>query len=143
MIQYLSHDDGTAFLKLQVMVYDVWRKQKNGELFFGSNHGVLLYDGINWESIALDSVFKNHIVTNLFVTESDEIYASTDSGLYKYNNQNWKRLFPESYNSKISKLYKVGKIQQLNDGSLLISTGQTFYSGLLHLKDNQFTFYSS
>lgn len=114
---------------------------KNGQFLFGANHGVLTYDGINWKYI--DSTFSDKTVNNLFVDHKQNIYATTDDGLFYHSKSGWNKIFPKKTIKKTSKLYRVGKIRELSDGSLLISTGQTFYSGLLHLKKGKITFYSS
>jgi signal transduction histidine kinase/DNA-binding response OmpR family regulator/ligand-binding sensor domain-containing protein len=116
-------------------------KAKNGKFLFGTNHGVLSYDGICWKYI--DSTFSDKTVNNLFSDYKQEIYATTDNGLFYHSVKGWNKIFPKKFISKIAKLYKVGVIRELSDGSLLISTGQTFYSGLIHLKKGKITFYSS
>ena len=114
---------------------------KNGKFLFGANHGVLSYDGINWKYI--DSTFSDKTVNNLLVDYKQDIYATTDNGLFCHSSKGWNKIFPKKIIKKIAKLYKVGVIHELSDGSILISTGKTFYSGLLHLKKGKITFYSS
>ena len=114
---------------------------KDGNFLFGANHRVLSYDGINWKYI--DSTFSDKTVNNLLVDYKQDIYATTDNGLFCHSTVGWNKIFPKKIIKKIAKLYKVGVIHKLSDGSLLISTGKTFYSGLLHLKKGKITFYSS
>lgn len=102
---------------------------KNGKFLFGANHGVLSYDGISWKYI--DSTFSDKTVNNLFLDFKQDIYATTDNGLFSHSSNGWNKIFPKKFISKIAKLYKIGVIRELSDVSLLISTGQTFYSGLL------------
>lgn len=116
---------------------------KKNEFLFGSNKGVLSYDGVDWKFIGKDSTFKDKPVNNIFVDSRQKIYAATDSGLFSYSKNSWGVVFPKINIPKISKLYKTGVIRELSDGSLLISIGQTFYSGLLHIKNKKYTFYSS
>lgn len=116
---------------------------KNGSLLFGSNRGVLLYDGIDFKLIGDNTIFKDNPVTNIFVNSTQDIYAATADGLFLYSSNGWEVIFPKKNIPKISKLYKTGVIRELSDGSLLISLGQTFYSGLLHIKNDKYTFYSS
>lgn len=116
---------------------------RNGTFLFGSNNGVLSYNGIDWNLLGNDSIFEDQPVTSVFVDAKDEIYAGTEKGLFVFSKKKWDAIVPRKKIEKLSKLYKVGIIKNLSDGSLLISLGQTFYSGLLHIKNQRFTFYSS
>ena len=56
---------------------------RNGEMYFGNSHGLLVYDGYHW---SLHKVPGNHIVRSVFV-KGDSIYvgAFEEFGYFKYS----------------------------------------------------------
>lgn len=116
---------------------------RDGTFWFGTNHGAICYNGMDWMRPDSDSSLCRLIVNQILVAVDQSVYAATDSGLYRYSNQCWKRIFPRELNPKLAKLYKIRKIHQLANGALLVATGQTFYSGLLYIKDETIAFFSA
>ena len=63
-------------------------------LFFGVDHGVRSYDGIEWKIYTPDDGLISAPVNVVSVGRDGTMYAGSDMGISRFNEGKWKRFFP-------------------------------------------------
>lgn len=96
-----------------------------GNMWFGLNKGIIRYDGYQW-TLFNEEFFLNHPVSVLFSAEDQLLYAGSETGLLRWDNQKWQKIFPKTDSLHIA----VSAIRGLRDGSGILAGIQ---NGLLLL----------
>ena len=107
----------------------------DGALWFGVNEGVIRYDGLHWRFFSAKDGLPSDNVLTLCQGRDGKIYAGTESGLYVFSDNKWKRLFPHLMNRKI-KVYQVGVF---DDGNIWAATER----GVFRIKSGEMLLYTS
>lgn len=115
----------------------------DGAIWFGLDKGIVKYDGKTWQTFNQENGFVTIPVNQLCVERGQILYAGTDSGIFKFANDQWTRIFPTIWHPSQSKFYKVYSICALPNGGLIASVGMNMYGGLLVIHHNRSTFFSS
>lgn len=118
-------------------------QDRDGRMWFGTDQGVLSYDGLTWKQLLPgDSTQIIHVIA-LGTTRSGEIYAGDTQGVYFFKHGKWKRLnLPLTFNFSLNPDYDyLGNfsIIEASDGSIWIGSVE----GALQIKDKKFTLYSN
>ena len=116
---------------------------KDGSVWFGLDKGIIKYNGKDWQTFNKSNGLDNIPVNQLCVENGHTVYAGTDSGIYKYSDNNWKRIFPTAWNASQAKFYKVYSMRTLPSGGIVASVGMNMYGGLLLIRENRTTFFST
>lgn len=76
-------------LGLQCMVED-----RNGYIWFGTDDGVVHYDGIRWTHYTSQEGLVGRSVRALCATQDGRVFAGTGAGMSRFENGVWHRVFP-------------------------------------------------
>jgi signal transduction histidine kinase/DNA-binding response OmpR family regulator/ligand-binding sensor domain-containing protein len=66
---------------------------QDGNMWFGLNNGIVRYDGYNWNYFDQD-LYLQRPVTSLALTADGSLYAASESGLLKFTDETWQKVFP-------------------------------------------------
>ncbi len=114
-------------------------EDKNGNLWFGMNGGVICYDGMNWKYYSLTKDSSDTPVVSLCFASDGSLYAGTIKGIYEFKNGKW-RIIPLNvdFGNSPEHLYNIKiPIFQALDGSIWIGSRQ----GAVRIKNNQTILY--
>ena len=67
-------------------------QDKSGSVWFGSKHGVLRYDGLQWHRVDEDFGLSDLRVRALFAASNDIIYARSRTAIHRYQNERWETI---------------------------------------------------
>jgi ligand-binding sensor domain-containing protein len=89
-----------------------------------SNPGVALYSNGNWQKISImDESIKNNDVSEVYATDSGDIWLFSRNGLFKFSNNNWElKKVPgcqEKQNQGLSRTINLGR-----DGILYVTCNE-------------------
>ena len=105
-------------------------------VWVGYNEGVLEFDGYTWKSHDASNGLAAAPVEQLLVAADDMIYATTPSGIFRYDGMVWSPFL----RSETGLGFEFYSIQQLSDKSIIASSNQ----GIFHfLGEDQVYVYSS
>lgn len=69
---------------------------KDGTMWFGTEYGVIKYDGMVWTSYTQSDGLVGEEVWALCATQSGEIYAGTNRGIHRFKAGKWHKIFPST-----------------------------------------------
>ena len=70
----------------------------NGHMWFGTQDGVWMYDGIAWKSFGKSEGLDGLPVVAVSVSDRGTVYAATMRGIFIHQTATWHRVFPERDN---------------------------------------------
>ncbi|MFO7657690.1 MAG: ATP-binding protein [Bacteroidales bacterium] len=117
-------------------------ESSDGNIWFGLNNGIIRYNGHVWKEYNRNNGFISSTVYHL-ISSNNQIYAGTDTGLYVFKNEHWKKIFPLGVHPKNNRLQKINCLRKLQDGSVIASVGGGLYKGLVTFYHNKTTFLAS
>ena len=90
----------------------------DGAMWFGTNEGVVHYDGLHWTTYSLDDGLVGVPVNVLMVAQNGDVYAGSDEGISRFHiapNQNtWQRVFPTQSDLP----WSIYSLTQTSDGDI-------------------------
>jgi len=124
--QFFSQLDG---VNVQCIAED-----NGGTIWFGTEEGVIHYDGLHWTKFGEEDGLYGTFVTTLCVTKYGEVFAGTEKGISKYHEGTWIRFFPKSDIN-----WPINSIKQFSNGTLWAGTDW----GALNFKGENTFLYTS
>jgi len=116
-------------LGLQCMVED-----QDGNMWFGVNDGVRIYDGLTWTTYTAEHGLVGAPVVRLCATRDGSVYAGTEAGISRFKDGIWTRVLP----LEADQLWGVADLIAGSDGSLWAGT----WWGALQIQGETWTFYT-
>ncbi|NOY58731.1 MAG: hypothetical protein GXO75_07335, partial [Calditrichaeota bacterium] len=107
---------------------------KDGSIWFGTNAGVIRYDGLNWTMYTEQDGLSDDVVLSVCQASDGKIYAGTESGLYVLNNERWIRILPRDQNH-LTKVYQVKAF----DNNIWVGTEE----GVFRINNKKISLYTS
>lgn len=101
----------------------------SSEYWFGLDSGVVSYDGYNWTRYSEKDGLDTSPVQQVFIDQSENVYAATSLGLYLYDDGRWENLFAPSGSLNL----QFHSIKQLTSGTIVCGTN----IGAIFLKENE------
>ena len=98
---------------LQCMAED-----RDGNMWFGVDGGVVRYDGVDWVTYTIDDGLVGGQVNAICGTRKGDVYVGTGEGLSRFRDGSWERIFPKNDVS-----LDIGRIVEAADGSIWATTG--------------------
>ena len=98
---------------LQCMAED-----RDGNMWFGVDGGVVRYDGVDWVTHTPDDGLVGGQVNAICGTRKGDVYVGTEEGLSRFRDGSWERIFPKNDVS-----LGIGRIIETVDGSIWATTG--------------------
>jgi signal transduction histidine kinase/DNA-binding response OmpR family regulator len=118
-------------------------QSQDGDMLFGITNGVMKYNGYSWELLSPSDSSMELSITTLCDGEDGTIYVGTTTGLYSIKDREWEKLFPIKAQPEVW----VSDLIRLPEGSILASFGDSrneeTISGLLRLKKDASTLYTT
>ncbi|MCP5061872.1 MAG: response regulator [Ignavibacteriae bacterium] len=115
-------------------------EDKDGTYWFGVNGGVLHYDGLLWDYYPISEDSSDIPVVTLCFDDEGSLYAATNEGVSKFFNKKLKKFdLNLGFGDPIQFNFNKIPIIKSWDGSIIIGSNY----GLLRIKNNDSTFYSS
>lgn len=124
-----------SFPELKGLGLACMAEDHDGNMWFGVNDGVRMYDGVNWTAYTESHGLPGTAVHTLCVTRDGRIYAGTNEGISQFQDGEWRSVFPTKENLE----WRIWDLLEASDGSLWAATGV----GALHLKKSDTTLYTS
>lgn len=97
----------------------------NGSIYFGTDEGVRVYNGLRWGVFRGEDGIVGAPVNALLTAKDGSIYAGTETSLVKYDGSAWSVVFPPSGDLH----WRFTDLEQAADGSIWAATNW----GALHL----------
>lgn len=88
--------------------------------WFAADSGVLHYDGYQWKTYDEADGLTGAPVTNVFVDESDHVYATTSHGVFEFSGDRWNNLLQRTGDPG----FQFTRIRKLQSGVLICSSHQ-------------------
>ncbi|MDA0746175.1 MAG: PDZ domain-containing protein, partial [bacterium] len=107
----------------------------DGAMWFGTDRGVVRYDGTRWVSYTTRDGLPNAPVNALCATGDSSIYAGTDLGIARFKSEKWERVFPTMEGMP----WPVDGLSEASDGSLWAATAW----GALHVTQDRIVLYTA
>ncbi len=120
-----------SFPELKGLGLQCLAEDRNGNIWFGINHGVMRYDGINWTSYPTS--LSGGPVQSLCATRDGRLYAGTALGISRFRDGQWDRVFPNEGACQVFDLLEA------SDGSLWAGTSL----GAIHFSEEQIRLYTT
>ncbi|MEM9895753.1 MAG: ATP-binding protein, partial [Bacteroidota bacterium] len=134
----------TFFSELEGKGVRCMTESENGTIWFGTDKGLVQYDGYNWKLIKQPTPLTDLRINCLLQGNGETIYAGTDNGLYSIQDSSWINLFPEAANLGIE--LEVTDIAKLSDQSILFSffiRDESSVAGMIKISKNNSEIYAS
>ncbi|MFT5367860.1 MAG: signal transduction histidine kinase/DNA-binding response OmpR family regulator [Candidatus Latescibacterota bacterium] len=112
----------------------------DGTMWFGTNEGVVHYDGLEWTTYAVDDGLVGVPVNVLMVAKNGDVYAGSDEGISRFDSalaskqRSWQRIFPAQSDLP----WSIYSLAETPDGHIWAGTAW----GVLRLEPNQSVLYS-
>lgn len=107
----------------------------DGMVWFGTDDGVRVYDGLNWGSYRREDGIIGAPVNTLLTTKDGSIYAGTETSMLKFDGTSWEVVFPTEGNLH----WRFTDLEEAQDGSIWAATNW----GALLLQDGKFYLYTT
>jgi len=113
-------------------------EDKQGNLWFGVNNGVLKYNGTQWKFYNLDNDSSETPTSVLCTTSNNQIYAGSSKGIYVYESDVWKKFeINLNYGDNLDFPNNRFPIIETSDNSIWVGTKQ----GVLRIQDGIMNLY--
>ncbi|NJN26809.1 MAG: hypothetical protein HC819_12955 [Cyclobacteriaceae bacterium] len=116
-------------------------QDEKGVLWFGLHHGLVSYDGYEWNLIA--KPFSNLDINTVHASSNGLIHVGTNLGLFEVKDTLWQCIFSNIEMEGVN----VNDIVELPEGRILASVGSvsmhSSISGLVDIHGKEKTFYAS
>ena len=93
-------------------------EDRDGNLWFGVDDGVVRYDGSNWVAYTPDDGLVGGQVREICITRKGEVYVGTREGLSRFRDGRWERVFPKIGDMNLV----IQQIIEAADGSIWATT---------------------
>ncbi len=110
-------------------------EDKKHNMWFGTDKGLIKYDGLRWEAIDTSLGLIGSPVYSLLLKSDGKLVAGSQGGISIYENEKWHPLFPSSAASSLI----IFHIIELSNRSLLCASN----FGLIHISDSNTVVYTN
>jgi hypothetical protein len=90
----------------------------DGSMWFGTEEGVIRYDGLEWKTFTVSSGLHGEPINALCSTGDGRIYAASDMGIVQFSEGLWHRVFPR----QVGLPWPVDRMIEASDGSIWAAT---------------------
>ena len=104
-------------------------------MWFGTDRGVLRYDGLRWTPFTSEDGLPDAPVDALCATADGSVYAGTDRGICRFSGGSWLRVLPH----RVDLPWHVNALAESADGSVWAATAW----GALRLAGGKITLYTA
>ena len=102
--------------------YRCMMEDKDGNLWFGVEKGVLFYDGLHWKEF-YDLDTKNPTIHSICIGPDNSVYVSNSYRILRYHNNIWEEVLYNASNYEIL----INKLSFSDNGNLYAGTNHGFY----------------
>ncbi len=125
----------TVYPELRGMGLRCMAEDAEGSMWFGTDNGVVRYDGLAWTPYSTGDGLPDAAVTTLCVARDSTVYAGTELGISRFRQGGWEAVFPRNGDLP----WAVLSLTETSDGSLWAGTPQ----GALRLRSNETRLYTT
>ena len=110
-------------------------EDRDGNMWFGTDEGVRVYDGVKWTAYTEEDGLPGAPVNLLCAARDGGVYAGTEMGIGRFSGENWTRVFPPEGDHP----WLINDLMEAADRSLWAGTAW----GALHLSQDRWTLYTT
>ena len=124
-----------SFAELKGQGAHCFVEDSDGVLWFGTDAGVVCYDGLRWTTYTPEDGIWGKPVNRLCIAPDGSLYAGTPKGISRFYEGTWQRIFPADGDLS----WFVTGLTVAPDGSIWAGT----LAGALHLQQDKVTLFTS
>ncbi len=124
-----------AFPELNGKGFQCMAEARDKAMWFGLDEGAMRYDGLYWRYFTARDGLKGAPVTALHGARDGTVYAGTSNGIYRFADNQWKRIFPTQAEAPLT----TGGIIESSDGAIWA----TMDKGALRIGGGEMILYAS
>ncbi|MDQ8183525.1 ATP-binding protein [Pelagicoccus sp. SDUM812005] len=69
-------------------------EDSQGRIWFAEDHGVIVYDGLDWKKYGTQDGLSGVPVNAIKATSDGHLYAASDQGIDQFDGEGWQKVFP-------------------------------------------------
>jgi len=128
-----SRDEG--LVSVNQMHINAFIEDEHNKIYIGTNHGMLIYDGVQFRSLTIKSGLPSNYIVEFFIDKEHHIWFTTNNAICKIENNKLTTIKVNLFG-----LCNINSIIQTEDSTMWFGT---FCGGLIKFKDATFSVITS